>query len=216
MTPVTGFGGCADCEGRCCRQYLVPLTCFDVHALARALVLHPEQFAELVPDADPDGIRLEPGGPTFSIVLARRDPAAERPPCVFLMELPGGAARCGVYADRPLACRAFPMTPSAGGAAVLPDIPCPAGSWEPDALDPSGWSPTLRRAASEGEAHRRVVASWNKRVDAGTGAASPSGFFEFAIAACDRSPIRRAARPAPPAWARRRSSPAAARRRTGP
>jgi Fe-S-cluster containining protein len=182
MSPVAGFGGCTGCEGRCCRQYLVPLTCLDVHALSRALALAPERFAELVPDADPDGIRFEPGGETFSIVLVRRDPAAERPPCVFLMELPGGAARCGVYADRPLACRAFPMTPSAGGVAVLPGVPCPPGSWERAV---HAWAPTLRRAASEAEAHRRIVASWNARVDAGTAEATPSGFFGHAMAACD-------------------------------
>lgn len=215
MAPETGFGGCTGCEGRCCRQYLVPLTCLDVHALSRALALDPERFAELVPDDDPDGIRFEPVGQTFSIALARPDAAAERPPCVFLMELPGGAARCGVYADRPLACRAFPMTAAAGGVAVLPGIPCPAGSWERAALD--GWSPTLRRAAEEAEAHRRIVAAWNARVDAGTaGAATPSAFFDHAMAAGDLSPLSRAAPPAPPAWARRRSSPGTAPRRSAP
>lgn len=185
------FGGCATCEGRCCRRYLVPVTCSDVHAIARALGLAPERFAALVPDAGSEeaGIRLTADGPGFSIVLERRESA-----CVFLMELPDGGGRCGVYANRPLLCRTFPAALREGRVILLEDIPCAPGSWGTARMDDPSWRTALLRHEREQRLHRDVVAAWNASVEAGDQGPSPApaDFFRFAMERCDRlvAPVR--------------------------
>ena len=103
------FGGCATCAGECCRRYVVPVSVADVRAIVQATALHPAEFLALravAPAVPVPGFRLEPGGPEAMVVLDRRAGGA----CTFLLELPGGHARCGAYGHRPLACRAFPTT----------------------------------------------------------------------------------------------------------
>jgi Fe-S-cluster containining protein len=182
-----GFGGCGACEGRCCRQYIVPVTCADVHGISRALALAPEQFALLVPESEqePAGIRLAAGGPTFTIILDKREPMTERPPCVFLMEFPDGTGRCGIYRHRPRACRTFPAALRDGGLAILPDIPCTTDSWDLGSMDQPWWRTELLHGETEQALHRIVVAGWNGAVDAAT-ERTPSDFFRFAMETCDR------------------------------
>jgi Fe-S-cluster containining protein len=182
------FGGCASCDGRCCRRYIVPLTCSDVHVISRALALAPEQFTMLVPEAgdEANGIRLSAGGPSFSMVLEKRDPASEQPPCVFLMELPDGTGRCGVYAHRPRVCRTFPAVLRHGGVSIRPDVVCPAGSWNLARMDLPSWRTELLRCEVEQALHRIVVARWNRTVDAGGKDREPVEFFRFAMELGDR------------------------------
>jgi Fe-S-cluster containining protein len=180
------FGGCDACEGRCCRQYIVPVTCADVHGISRALALAPERFALLVPDPDDEaaGIRLAAGGPAFTIILDKRDPITERPPCVFLMELSDGTGRCGIYRHRPRVCRTFPAVLRDGGTAILPDIPCSEDSWN---MDQPWWRVELLRGEREQALHRMVVAAWNGAVDADAATErTPADFFRFAMEMCDR------------------------------
>ncbi|MBO0687403.1 MAG: YkgJ family cysteine cluster protein [Candidatus Dormibacteraeota bacterium] len=179
------FGGCADCNGRCC-QYLVPLTCSDVQVVSRALALAPEQFVTLLPQAEeePAGIRLSAGEPPFTMVLEQREPINEQPRCIFLLELPDGTARCGVYAHRPRLCRTFPASLQQGGVAVRSEIPCSAGSWNLARMDLPWWRTELIRSEMEQAFHEIVVARWNATL--GGADATPSDFFRFATAACDR------------------------------
>ncbi|MBO0687427.1 MAG: YkgJ family cysteine cluster protein [Candidatus Dormibacteraeota bacterium] len=180
------FGGCLDCDGRCCRRYLVPLTCSDVHLVSRALALSPEQFVTLVPQAEeePAGIRLSAAAPPFAMVLQRREPISEHPPCIFLMELPGGTARCGVYAHRPRVCRTFPARLRQDGMEIQSEIPCSAGSWKLARMDLPRWRNELIRSEMEQALHRIVVARWNAAL--GGADATPADFFRFAMALCDR------------------------------
>lgn len=179
------FGGCATCEGRCCREYLVPLTCLDVHRLARALALPPERFALLVPDDEPSSIRLTAGGPGFAIVLDKREPQRDRASCVFLMELADGTGRCGVYADRPRACRTFPTTLERGALALMPGIVCGPGSWDLSRMDVAAWRDAHSAAETEQKLHQAVVAAWNASLGPAD-AHAPSDFFRFALERCER------------------------------
>jgi Fe-S-cluster containining protein len=186
---ASGFGGCGTCGGRCCRQYVVPVTCSDVHAISRELAIAPEQFALLVPQAEeePAGIRLAAGGPTLTIVLDKREPMNEQPPCVFLMEFPDGTGRCGIYRHRPRVCRTFPAVLHDGRVALQPDIICAAGSWGPASMDQPEWRLELDRAEVEQALHRTVVAAWNDSVPAGAATErTPADFFRFVMDACDR------------------------------
>ena len=95
----------------CCFGLLVDVTGADVHRLARSLHLDPATLVTTCGSDELDddlGFCLEPGGQTFLLVLRQR--GATRPRCALLIGPLGGtqATRCGVYADRPMACRAYP------------------------------------------------------------------------------------------------------------
>ncbi|HTQ57112.1 MAG TPA: YkgJ family cysteine cluster protein [Bryobacteraceae bacterium] len=85
-----------DCFGHCCQDVTIVLTPYDVLRLKRALGVDSSEFLEehtLAP-------RLP--GQKFPIVILKMDEETKK--CPFL-----GAAGCGVYADRPWACRMYPL-----------------------------------------------------------------------------------------------------------
>src|SRR5439155_20925086 len=111
--------------------YLVPLTGHDMWRLSRALQLDPARFVVAWQEEEPaiGGFRLEPGGPAYSPVLEKRSWSRDGAACVFLLRLPGGHDRCGVYEHRPAACRAYPMLLERGVVALRDDPLCPPGAW---------------------------------------------------------------------------------------
>ncbi|HEV2446723.1 MAG TPA: YkgJ family cysteine cluster protein [Candidatus Sulfopaludibacter sp.] len=122
ISPQTILSGCArmalddrfsfrcapglDCFGQCCRDVSIVLTPYDVLRLKRALHLDSTTFLErhtLCPRG---------AGQKFPIVLLRMN--EENRHCPFLAE-----KGCGVYADRPWACRMYPL------GAAEPKAPTP-------------------------------------------------------------------------------------------
>ena len=86
-----------DCFGQCCRDVTIVLTPYDVLRLKRALGLDSSEFLEkhtLTPRF---------AGQKFPIVILRMLEEGERE-CPFLSE-----RGCGVYGDRPWACRMYPL-----------------------------------------------------------------------------------------------------------
>jgi Fe-S-cluster containining protein len=162
---VTGtFGGCATCVGECCRRYVVPVSVVDVRAIVQATALHPAEFLALralAPAVPVPGFRLEPGGPEAMVVLDRRSGGA----CTFLLELPGGQARCGAYGHRPLACRAFPTTLRHGTAAVRRDVVCGPDAWSTATMDLAAYHADLTAQRLAWAEHGRIAVAWNEVVD---------------------------------------------------
>ena len=181
---------CLDCHAGCCRSFAVPITGADVLRIERQLGLNFWQFA--CRWADPDGKIARKYAPHFyfndepqtPFVLCLRHEASEFHPgttkCRFLMESeptrdqPRGQARCGAYASRPMACRAFPtkfnMT---GELAVIHDVPaqgrenlpiyslCPR-QWKPEEIDPLQAPQDLAVAKYEMDFFRSMAAIWNR------------------------------------------------------
>jgi Fe-S-cluster containining protein len=85
-----------DCFGECCRDVTIVLTPYDVLRLKRALRMDSSEFLEKH--------TLSPRFPDqkFPIVILKMDEEDKR--CPFLAE-----KGCGVYADRPWACRMYPL-----------------------------------------------------------------------------------------------------------
>jgi len=155
---------CEGCHAGCCRSFDVPISGADIIRIERKLGL---SFWDFVCRwADPDDqiarnyaphfyFRDQPGTP-FTICLLHHDshffPGTTK--CRFLIECapdaehPRGVARCGIYADRPAACRAFPTKlNSAGDLAVIYDIPSKGRVTEGDddslyELCPRPWEPS--------------------------------------------------------------------------
>lgn len=93
------------CFNSCCRSKHLPLTPYDVLRLKKALNLHSDDFLTryAVYRVDRDS-----GFPTISLKM-REDSSAL---CPFVS--PEG---CGVYDDRPTACRLYPLGRAGGRAA---------------------------------------------------------------------------------------------------
>jgi len=85
-----------DCFTRCCQDVSIVLTPYDVLRMKRALGLESGEFL--------DTYTISPFTPEQKIpaVLLKMDPETKR--CPFVSE-----AGCGIYADRPWACRVYPL-----------------------------------------------------------------------------------------------------------
>ena len=85
-----------DCFGQCCRDVTIVLTPYDVLRLKRATGMDSSEFLE--------AHTLCPRGADqkFPIVMLRMQDGDRQ--CPFL-----GPQGCGVYADRPWACRMYPL-----------------------------------------------------------------------------------------------------------
>jgi len=158
------FGGCTTCAGECCRRYVVPVSVVDVRAIVQATALHPAEFLALcavAPAVPVPGFRLEPGGSEAMVVLDRRAGGA----CTFLLELPGGHARCGGYGHRPLACRAFPTTLRHGTPAIRRDVVCGPDAWSTATMDLAAYHADLTAQRTAWAEHGRIVREWNAMVE---------------------------------------------------
>lgn len=170
---------CATC-GKCCRSYVVPVCGHDVWRISRAQRLSPEQFLLPCPQERPeaDGLRLESGGRTYGLALDKQGRLAKTQPCVFLVELPGGGGKCGIYPDRPVVCQTYPMSLWQGVVFERTKSQCPPGSWSKEAVKDPVWRERLQRLHMRYDVYYEVVARWNARVElAGTGATLT--FFEY-------------------------------------
>ena len=158
---------CAEC-GACCRQYIVPVYGYDVWRLSARQRLSPEQYVVVVPEKKerPEGFRLKAGGQVFTLALDKKGQFAIKKPCVFLMELPGETARCGVYADRPVVCQSYPMSLWSNVVALRRDVLCPPNSWPPPVIERPQWRRALGHLVFHLDIYGEVVARWNARVAA--------------------------------------------------
>lgn len=160
-----GIGPCAGCNGSCCYQYVVPVTGYDAWLIASALHLRLEQFLVVLaePEPTPTGFRLDPTATTFSLALNKRAARGPKKPCIFLLELPDGYARCGIYTHRPLVCKAFPATLVHGSVALRDDVLC-ASAGDVMATNLPACRETLIRSDVESAIYVRVVQRWNEAV----------------------------------------------------
>ena len=191
-SPSCGGGSpCESCHAGCCRSFAVPVTGADVLRIERDLSV--PFWTAACRWADPDGtiarrhaphLRFRDEPETPFVLCLTHEPSRFLPgstKCRFLTEgqpdaaNPLGQARCGIYATRPMACRAFPTKLHRGGElAVLYDVPargrdgdhpaydlCPR-PWRPEDVDAIDAPRDLAAAKYEMDFFRSVAAVWNR------------------------------------------------------
>src|SRR5688500_315363 len=179
---------CATC-GECCRSYMVPVFGQDVWLLSTRQRLSPEQFCLIYPEKEPrpEAFWLEAGGQRYSLALDKKGSFALKKACIFLMELPGGNARCGVYNDRPSVCRSYPMSLWSGVVAQRRETLCPPNSWPLAEVTHPRWAVALRRLCMVLDIYGEMVTRWNARVAAHPGYSfALLEFFSFLMNFYDR------------------------------
>ncbi len=189
---TSGGSACAICDARCCYDYTVTVTGYDVWRLAHGVRMPPHEFLTLVAarDENPLGFRLEFGGPRLDIALdkapSEQGPEGneEKAPCVFLVQLPGGVGRCGVHAHRPQVCQTYPAYLDGDVVRIRDDVMCPTGAWKLVHMRIARWRDAMQDFVVQRDVYGAVVRAWNARVEtAGPehDGFSPSEYFDFLI-----------------------------------
>lgn len=184
---------CEACHAGCCRSFAVPVTGADILRIERDLGLGFWDF--VCRWEDPSGQIARNYAPHFRFadepetpfVICLRHAVSESFPettkCRFLVESPPsdesplGTARCGIYASRPSACRAFPAKLNeTDELAVIYDVPpsgraanqhpayslCPR-EWEPSDFDSLELLPALVVAKFEMQFFHQLALLWNRQ-----------------------------------------------------
>jgi Fe-S-cluster containining protein len=175
------LAGCADCGGRCCREYNVQVTIADVRRLATGMAVHPREFVYLKEgkEGDNSDFRFRPGGPLYDLHLRHRP---DTKGCVFLMEIAPGKARCGAYVHRPMVCATFPATLDQGSVGIRAKTLCGGpDSWNLATMDLVTYRRDITRNRAAWREHLDLVERWNARVDAGEPGLTHEDLYEYIL-----------------------------------
>jgi len=179
---------CGTCA-RCCKSYVVTVCGYDVWLICTQLRFSPEQFLVVFPPAEPglDSFLLESGGPPLGLMLDKQGPLKAKQPCIFLMHFGGGVERCGIYAQRPVVCQAYPMTLLHGDVQQRDNVLCPPDAWPAAAVRRPAWRAALQRQRMHFDIYRQAVMRWNARVIAAPGRQfSVAEYFSYLLNVYDR------------------------------
>lgn len=152
-------------EKACCHNSRVIISGRDLWRLSRTLDLAPWLFTRYCEAVDraPDGFLLEPAGPRYQIVLAKRGAIGSAgAPCIFLWKLADGHAQCGLGALRPSVCQSYPAYLSEG-LLCTDSSACTCRRWSLVDLDPQQAAASVAQTLAEAEAYAQVVATWNEQ-----------------------------------------------------
>jgi Fe-S-cluster containining protein len=158
---------CVTCVRRCCHRYTVNISGYDLWVIARALRLAPEQFVRALPVGGerPRGFLLDQRERFYQLALDKRPARTAFKPCVFLIDLPDGTGRCGIYAHRPFVCRSYPALIRGGSVQRREDVLCPDDAWRDGSLEQPGWHAAVLGLLVEHDIYQMVNACWNMRVE---------------------------------------------------
>lgn len=161
---VTKQSPCLSCAGYCCWQNLINLCGYDVWAIAANLHLKLTDFvafAELN-DENPYNFKLDSSEKAYCLALNMKELPDGSRRCLFALDLPNNQVRCGIYAFRPIACRAYPLAFVGEEVMVKPWALCPEEVWDIKQLDLAQWREELGRHDMEFSICACIVGSWNK------------------------------------------------------
>lgn len=165
VTSTSTGDPCAAC-GACCHAYYVPISGFDVWRISRSRGLDPSDFVVAYPQKPGAefGFRLSDRGELYELALEKQGAFELGQPCVFLERVDGVISRCGIYAERPAVCRAYPMLATADVIALRPGALCPSGAWSDSEPRQPGWLAAWNRLRGEFDQYRQIVDAWNAQV----------------------------------------------------
>ncbi len=151
---------CATCTGMCCYDVIVRVTGYDAWRIKQAQALQFEQFLTAGPDEPAGQGAFLLGSERRALYLGKN--AANERACTFLMHLPDGFRRCGIYAERPTVCTVYPMTFTNGSVALRPDVRCKAANWNMATITYPYWRRNLLEHLFESHVYGIVAERWNE------------------------------------------------------
>lgn len=202
---------CTQCDARCCYQYIVGITGFDAWRISHGMHLGWEEFLMLAKESKstPVGFMLDKNTETtYDLMLGKVKnfevpfttatmkkgfkPELEKSACVFLINLPNGFGRCGIYDYRPGCCRTYPVGHGNGVMHLRPNLPCPPNGWNLALMDLPVWRKQGMQYDMEISLYHYLVSVWNTRLKAGSQPSySPGDYYAFMNELYDRVvPVR--------------------------
>lgn len=201
------FSNCSACSSMgCCIEYNVTIIGRDAYVIAGNCHLPVQAFTYYFEQHEPSstGFKLAAGGPAHDFALAKRSEGTRdgHSPCAFLMDLPEGIMRCGLYELRPHVCRTYPGTRYRGVVQFRRVAKCPASFYDISKVNIGRWGPLLTELRFEYDLYERFVAAWNARVES-RGAGTECAVAEYYAQLIDFYHGTERLRPkAKPAWQR--------------
>lgn len=156
-------------EKRCCSYYTVYPTGLDIWRITTALQVPPWSFTTPVPAEGeaPDGFMLDTTRRRHRLALAKRIGAGSAiPPCVFLLHLNDGTARCGLGDRQPSCCRTFPAVLIDGIVRTRNDGGCTCRMWSLSEFDLDNERALLHEERKEQRTYWEMVTRWNSYASA--------------------------------------------------
>jgi Fe-S-cluster containining protein len=150
---------------------------WDLYRIARDLQLPAESFAELQSADRPDPNYqwvLKAGEQRYHRIVLRKPDGG----CVFLLSN-GGIGRCGIYASRPGACRAYPAIDDGAPLQLAKREHCPPGAWE--GLDDHRFRAHFSFGLRQRLIHDVLGDGWNERVLIRRESRAPHELFGYLI-----------------------------------
>ncbi len=150
----------------CCSFYTVFPTGLDIWKIATTLHVPPWSFVTLFPAGDDalDGFMVDQSGKRFRLALAKATVKDEGAPCIFLMHMADGFARCGLGEIRPNSCHSFPSILINGVIYLQNDGGCTCRKWSLSDVDIVQESVLLSNEMQDREMYYKVVANWNEYI----------------------------------------------------
>jgi len=190
---------CLACSSHCCSHNLINVCGSDIWRIATSLQVEPGAFLAF---ADMDGespynFKLDSSERAYCAALYPKQGPEGEPRCIFLMELPNRQTRCGIYALRPIACHAYPLTLVDEEVVVKPWAFCPPQGQDLRRLDAACWREELSRHDMEFSIYAYIVRTWNNEVVTRPSAVKPDfgSFLSFLIAVYSRLEVARGTMP---------------------
>ena len=174
------MSACDGCAADCCRKFDVVVSGWDVYRLGRDLELPLDRFVALDGAGAPDEshqLVLDAAAPDrryHRLQLKKRAGA-----CTFLVDA-GGIGRCGVYASRPAACRAYPAASSEEPLQLTRREHCPPGAW--DGLDAALYRGRYQFGQRQRAIFDVVTDGWHERVLRRSESRAPEELFAWLVA----------------------------------
>ena len=149
---------CSLCSAKCCKEYLITVTSFDILRIMQNTNKKPEEFCSLIyarilnPNNETVLECYEKDGDKFPIEFVL---ALKSHPCTFL----GKDNRCTIYKFAPLSCRLYPYKNT--DREMIPRPLCPSVSNLLFRIQ----RPSVKIAEYQKHmiAYKEIVAKWNKK-----------------------------------------------------
>jgi Fe-S-cluster containining protein len=184
---------CLRC-GKCCTQFGVCVTPYDIHRIKKATGLKPDEFIQVIPE-QPGRDRQEPSvlidGELSLIVLKWKALAAV--PYGGGSGVPGGqkphstricmftaSNGCTIHADRPMVCRTYPFSSLSSELTSTRSRICPS-QWVPGLKERELYAVDMETYRKKVEEYKELATVWNQN-----GGGSLSEFVEFALGSLEQ------------------------------
>ncbi len=153
------FGPCARCAAKCCKNYNVYITAYDLERLLEknenALEAVIAVRADEVKAPLAHGFFLFPKGVLEEYFLFLKRDKKEN--CVFL----GKQNNCLIYYDRPMTCRVYPFLENeAGELEYKKGCRCPE-KWKLEEKEKKEFIENIKTHQTELESHGKFCREWN-------------------------------------------------------